>query len=236
MQRLPQGFAFGDAVATQPVGELAVVGQLLLQVLQSSAPRLRFGAFLLRLLQALLPVTPLLFERRQGVQLFLLRLRRHFEAFTQFGELLLLAKQLVIVRSGQRFGVARQAFAATGHRLQRALRVAAVGLLDVQTLFAVRDRLPLPADGLLRLRMGFLGKRQTRLTGFQSRLTLFDTMVAQGLQFLPALRISRQFQRLRLPLCLLAGELRRTRLEFTPRLAAMADFGLEPGDFGVDRK
>ena len=175
---------------------------------------MRFGAFLLDMLHFGHHLAALAFELRD----FLLsgdeRFLRLGDALAQFGQRFLLELELGVIGYRQRLALLVQAIAPAGNDLQRALRVATIRDLDLQTLIGLGQRGALLVDLLLRAGMSLLDDGQTFLLRGKPHLALFDALISQHGQFLPAFTVGIKLLDLTLPMYLVVGELRQTRLVF----------------------
>ena len=83
----------------------------------------------------------------------------------------------------------------------------AIGLLDLQALVCLSNLTTLTIDLFLCLGMHFLGQRQTLLLRFETHFALFDTIVSERQELLPARIISDQLFGLFLPMHPVLGQL-----------------------------
>ncbi|KFB71461.1 MAG: hypothetical protein AW09_003405 [Candidatus Accumulibacter phosphatis] len=209
LQCFPQRFAVLQAMPAQPVVELAVGLQPLLQLLQCHPAGLRLGTFPLRVLHLSQNRTPLLLETRQFILLSLLNLQCLGNTLAQVGKLLLLGGKIDSLGNQQRRAFDCQTFAAAGDPLQRTQRMPTIRLFDVQALFGLGHLGTLAIDRRQRSSVPFLGQRQALLARIQAKLAVFDTFVGKRQQILPAFLFVRQLAGLCLPMRPVFGQLRQ---------------------------
>jgi hypothetical protein len=223
-------------VPLQPLVELAVALQPLLQLLQRKATGIGLCALFLHVLHLGQRLAPLLFEPRYGLLLAVLPGHGFTDPLAQFGEILVPVGKNDAIGNRQRLALECQTLAPAGDDLQRALRVSTIRLLDMQPLFRLGDVDALPIHHLERRSVPLLGQRQALVRRLTAQLALFDALVGERQQLLPARLVARPLRRLRLPVRLVVGQLRQARLEFPSRFAPVTNLGFQPCNFGICRK
>jgi hypothetical protein len=173
---------------------------------------------------------------RQLELLALLTLQGRTDPFTQLGKLLLLVGKCSVIGDRHRLAIERQALTTAGDNLQRALRVPAIRLLDVQPLFGLGNFRALATDRLQSRGVLLLGERQAFLPRFEAQLPLFDALISHQQQALPALVVGRQLPGLSLPMRPVVGQLGEPRLVLAARIPPVADLGFQPCNLGIGRK
>jgi hypothetical protein len=141
-----------------------------------------------------------------------------------------------VIGDRHRLAIERQALTTAGDNLQRALRVPAIRLLDVQPLFGLGNFRALAIDRLQRRSVLLLGQRQAFLPRFEAQLPLFDRSSATSQQTLPALVVGRQLPGLCLPMRPVVGQLGEPRLVLAARFPPVANLGFQPCNLGIGRK
>ena len=221
-------------MALQPFGQLAATGGLGLHLFERSPTCLTGRQLALQALQFALH------GLASGLQLrhFLLQL---LQVFLVTGEFLAQQLQFFFLLGQRQFvgrlaeGFLAQAFAALDDRLQRALGVRLVGLLDFQLLLAVgRARLQ-PLQFFQGLRMIFLDLwRQVHLR-MQALLGLLDAQAGDFLRFFPAFPIDGEFLGRLRPVRQFVFQLHQPGFKLAARFATMADFRFQPRDLSIGR-
>ena len=234
MDFLPQRRGIFQAVALQPFRQLAAAGGLCLHLFKRGAARLAGSQFALQALQFAVHGFALAVELRN----FLLQLLQMFLVAGQF-----LAQQFqFFFLLGHRHFIRRvaeslvaQPFAALDDGLQRALRMGLMGLLDFQLLLAIGRPRFQALQFLERLRMIFLDLRRQIHLCVQALFRFLDAQAGDFLCFFPGLAVAGQFFRRLRPMRQFVFQLYQPCFELAARFAPMADFRLQPGNFGIGR-
>jgi hypothetical protein len=114
--------------------------------------------------------------------------------------------------------------------------VPAIRLLDVQPLFGLGNFRALAVDRLQSRGVLLLGERQAFLPRFEAQLPLFDLLISDQQQALPALVVGRQLPGLSLPMRPVVGQLGEPRLVLAARIPPVANLGFQPCNLGIGRK